>query len=211
MINKQSHYWNKVASKKAFTTALDLQLFAELIVKDALIVDYGCGYGRTLDILHQQGYTNIIGFDFAEKMIKRGKKEFPHLDLRITNGNKINYADNTVDVVLLFAVLTCIIDDDLQLQLIAEIERILKPGGLVYINDFLVNTDDRNRQRYTKFSKKYKNHGVFELPDGALLRHHSAAWITFLTKHFKQIVFKKTIFTTMNGNISNGFVYLGRV
>ncbi len=210
MINRQKAYWNKVASDKRFTTSLDRDLFQSLVPKEAHIVDYGCGYGRTLNELYGMGYTRLTGFDLAEEMIARGKRQFPRLDLRVTHDNKIDCETASVDVVLLFAVLTCIISDTAQRALIKEIFRVLRPGGLLYVNDFLINDDDRNRRRYQKYSSKYGKYGVFELEEGALLRHHTKSHLDELLTGFHCLHDQKTIFTTMNGNISNGFLYLGR-
>ena len=49
---------------------------------------------------------------------------------------------------ILFGVLTCIPSDKEQKSLISEIKRILKPEGIVYVNDFLINSDKRNVLRY---------------------------------------------------------------
>jgi len=208
--NNQTKYWNDVASEKEFTTALDISIVSKLIRKDALLIDYGCGYGRTLDELHSYGYKNLIGFDYASEMINRGKSEYPHLDLRVSENNKIEQASDSVDMVFLFAVLTCIISDDLQKELITEIKRVLKPNGIIYINDFLINTDERNKKRYATYADKYNKYGAFELAEGAILRHHERSWIFELTKEFEKESYSENTFRTMNGNRSNGFVYLGR-
>lgn len=209
MVNQQQ-YWDSVSQKKEFTTLLDLSLAEPFINPDALIVDYGCGYGRTLNQLWQLGYKNLLGFDFSEEMIHRGKREFPYLNLKTSQNNKINCADNSVDMVILFAVLTCIINDNDQQNLMKETERVLKPGGIVYINDFLINHDERNSKRYQTFQEKYKKYGVFELPEGAVLRHHEPKWVDTLTGNFKQQEMKHVTFKTMNGNLSNGFMFVGK-
>jgi len=206
----QQAYWDKVSEKKEFTTLLDLDLVKPFINLDSFIVDYGCGYGRTLNQLWQKGYKNTLGFDFSPEMINRGRKEFPFLTLKISENNSIDHANSSVDMVILFAVLTCIIKDEDQVNLMQEITRVLKPGGIIFINDFLVNTDDRNGKRYAAFLNKYQKYGVFELPEGAVLRHHETGWIDTLTKNFNKEVMNKITFKTMNGNFSNGFVFLGR-
>jgi ubiquinone/menaquinone biosynthesis C-methylase UbiE len=113
-------------------------------------------------------------------------------------------------MVILFAVLTCVITDREQDSLMKEVLRVLKPGGFVYINDFLVNDDDRNKNRYQAFKEKYNTYGVFELPEGALLRHHTETRVMQLTHDFHEVAFNRTTFKTMNGNLSNGFVFMGR-
>ena len=206
---QQKDYWNSVADKKEFTTPFQLDIFSEYVPKDAKILDVGCGYGRTLSELHNHGYANLTGIDFSEKMIERGKFQFPYLDLHTTSGS-INYGDNSFDAIIIFAVLTCIISDEEQTSLLEEAYRVLKPNGIIYINDFLLNTDERNIARYNEYSNKYGKYGVFKLPEGAIVRHHDMAWVKTSTQHFEPLELEQVVYTTMNGNKSNGYFYFGR-
>ena len=206
---EQRDYWDSVSDKKEFTTPFQAEEFSGYVGKDALIVDIGCGYGRTLNELSLLGYTNTVGYDFSEGMIARGTRQYPHLDLRIMTDNRIGLPDGSVDAVILFAVLTCIASDTEQEHLISEIYRVLKPGGILYVNDFLLNSDERNLTRYQKYEEKYGCYGVFELPEGAIVRHHSQERIKTLLKDFSGKEFERLTFTTMNGNRSNGFFYIG--
>lgn len=208
---EQRNYWNQVAEKKEFTTPFQIGEFEKYVKKDSAILDVGCGYGRTLAQLYDNGYKNIIGIDFARNMIERGREQFPYLDLRVKEDERIALPDNSVDAVILFAVLTCIVNNEEQRELIAEIKRVLKPGGILYVNDFLLNADERNLTRYSKYAEKYGVYGVFELPEGALLRHHDKQWLEELFQPFKKKSYEQLIFTTMNGNKSNGFFYIGQL
>lgn len=208
--NDQVRYWNKVANQKEFTTALDLDTLTQFISKEALILDYGCGYGRTLDELYQNGYTNLLGVDFAVDMIARGKAQYPYLNIKTCEDNKMVAKSETFDLVILFAVLTCIISDARQKELICSLERLLKPEGLIYINDFLLNSDERNVSRYACFSDKYNQYGVFELNDGACLRHHSEDHMYDLMDGFEALFFDKKQCLTMNGHVSNAFSMICR-
>lgn len=202
-------YWNSVADTKQFTTPFQLEEFKQYVASDACVLDVGCGYGRTLQELYTTGYKNVTGIDFSVGMIERGKKQFPHLNLLVKETENIDFPDNHFDAVILFAVLTCIPSDTEQQSLISEIKRVLKPGGILYINDFLINSDERNKARYQKYESLYKTYGVFELDEGAILRHHKEEYIHKLTASFEQKHFCPMTFTTMNGNKSNGFFYIG--
>lgn len=206
----QKSYWNSVADTKKFTTPFNIEEFSKYVPIKAKILDVGCGYGRTLNELYRNDYKNLIGIDFSEKLIARGKNLYPSLTLHIQHTEDIDLPDNSVDAVILFAVLTCIIDDNAQKHLLSEIKRVLKPNGIIYINDFLLNSDERNLNRYEKYLKKYKTYGVFELPEGAILRHHSLDYIKELVVGFKKLEFKETTYTTMNGHKSNGFFFIGQ-
>lgn len=207
----QKEYWNGAADTKEFTTPFQIELFEKHVGKNAKILDVGCGYGRTLSQLGENGYKNLCGIDFSEKMIERGKKLNPKLDLSVMAGKNIPFDEKSFDCVILFAVLTCIIDNAEQEYLLSEIKRVLKPGGILYINDFLLNEDRRNLDRYDKFKEKYGQYGVFELPEGAVLRHQSPERVKELTAGFETLEQEKVVYTTMNGHKSNGFYFLGRL
>lgn len=208
---KQDEYWNSVSGKKEFTTPFQAEAFSRFVKRESRILDVGCGYGRTLDELYHNGYRNLIGIDFSSGMIERGKQQFPYLDLRVKENDTIALPDGSVDAVILFAVLTCIQTNGEQEQLLREIKRVLKPQGILYVNDFLLNTDERNLSRYEKFKEVYGTYGVFELPEGAVCRHHDEAWIKQLLGDFSELEYSHLTFTTMNGNKSNGFYFIGEL
>lgn len=206
---KQKEYWDSVSEKKEFTTPFQAAEFSEFVNKEDRILDVGCGYGRTLDELYRCGYRDLTGIDFSEGMIERGKRQFPHLDLRVKRGAGIDLPDGSVDAVILFAVLTCMRTDREQEELLSEIRRVLRARGILYVNDFLLNTDERNLSRYEKCRDVYGRYGVFALPEGAVCRHHDEAWIKALLRDFSELKYKHLTFTTMNGNRSNGFYFIG--
>lgn len=209
-MSTQKEYWNSVADTKEFTTPMQSAVFCRYVNRDAAILDVGCGYGRVLSELHTLGFRNLCGIDFSEKLIARGKRQFPYLDLRVMENETIDFPDASLDAVLLCAVLTCIVADRDQEALIAEIRRVLKPGGLLYVNDFLLNTDLRNRKRYAAWEQVYGTYGIFELPEGAVLRHHDRAHIRKLLSGFRELESEEVIYQTMNGHTSNGFYFAGR-
>lgn len=78
-------YWNSVSETKQFTTPFQFKQFEKYVKPSSLILDMGCGYGRTLHELYQRGYCRLIGIGFSEGMISRGHSLFPELDLRVKN------------------------------------------------------------------------------------------------------------------------------
>ena len=205
-------YWNKAAADKEFTTPFQLAAFEKYVPREALVLDVGCGYGRTLDELYRAGWRGLIGIDFSEAMIERGRAAYPHLDLRVKrSAEKIDLPDASADAVILFAVLTCISSNAEQERMISEIRRVLRPGGILYVNDFLLNADERNTARYEKFKDKYGAYGIFELPECAICRHHDERWIKELLHCFRELEYSCLTFTTMNGHKSNVFYFIGRV
>jgi SAM-dependent methyltransferase len=207
----QIGYWDRVADKKRFSHPLRADWLRKYLKNpEARILDYGCGYGRTLAELSQAGYRRVVGTDFSEAMLARARREFSHSNLVQNDGSVLPIKSESIEAVLLFAVLTCIPDDREQRIVLAEVERVLRPGGLLYISDLLVNDDLRNRERYDRYAEKYNCYGVFELPEGVVVRHHEREWIMGVTRPFHHLEYEPFDVTTMNGNVSAAFQYLGR-
>ncbi|HEX9999556.1 MAG TPA: class I SAM-dependent methyltransferase, partial [Actinoplanes sp.] len=107
--------------------------------------------------------------------------------------------DASVDLVILFAVLTCVPDDAAQRALIGELRRVLRPGGTLYLSDLLLQRD-----------KQYDCTGVFETSDGAVCRHHTSDWLVELLAGFTVAGTRRISVATMNGNRADGIQLLAR-
>jgi hypothetical protein len=112
----------------------------------------------------------------------------------------VPWRDRSFDAVLLLAVLTCIPTDDGQRRLIAELGPVLRPGGLLYVSDLLLQSDDRSVARYRRDADRYGTYGVFEVGDGAVCRHHSAQWLHGLLDGFTVTASREITVATMNAN-----------
>lgn len=118
---EQKEYWNQVSSIKQFTTPFQITEFEKYVGRNSTILDVGCGYGLTLNELHQLGFHNLVGIDFSSGMIEQGKAQFPFLDLRTKETDSIDLPSQGVDAVILFAVLTCIPNNSEQEKLIRKL------------------------------------------------------------------------------------------
>ena len=49
-------------------------IFNKYFKKDKMILDIGCGTGRTTFGLYEMGYTNIVGLDLSEDMLTEARK-----------------------------------------------------------------------------------------------------------------------------------------
>jgi SAM-dependent methyltransferase len=209
-MEKTKDYWNEVANEKIFSHPLRINEIEDYVNINSKILDVGCGYGRTLDAFYKLNYHDLTGIDYSQKMIDRGKLQYPYINFQIMENNEIPYHDNTFDCVILFAVLTCIIGNREQEKIISEIHRVLKSKGIIYISDYLLNTDQRNIDRYEKYKDKYENYGTFEIEGTGIVRHLNNTWIKQLITSFKKINYVEVIHTTMNGNKANGFYFIGQ-
>lgn len=209
-IDNQIAFWNETSKTKTFSHPVDNALFQKWVTKDARILDYGCGYGRTGNDLNRMGYANCLGVDTSEEMIRRGQREFPDLQLTHLAGHEADLAPSTFDSILLFAVLTCIPSDVEQLKLISHLHDLLRPGGLIYVSDYWLQTDARNQKRYEAQFNSDNVFGVFKLRDGGFVRHHTQSWIRNLFKDFEMIHERDHTFKSMNGNASACFQKMAR-
>ena len=101
-------YWNSAAGKKEFTIPLPIAELVPLLHPESAVLDFGCGYGRTLLTLREHGFLNFHGTDIAEAMIGRAREALPEADLRLNEGTSIPWPDAFFDAVILCGVLTCI-------------------------------------------------------------------------------------------------------
>lgn len=81
----------------------------------------------------------------------------------------------------------------------------LKPGGFIYISDYYLQDNEVSKSRYTFFNNDIDNFGVFTLPEGATLRHHTKEWVATLVKDFSILTESIIEVKTMNGNSASAF------
>ncbi|NUR61507.1 MAG: class I SAM-dependent methyltransferase [Catenulispora sp.] len=205
-----TEYWNQAGTTKTFGNPLELTWLAG-VSRQASIVDYGCGYGRLAGELLAAGYTDIEGFDVSAPLIERAGQEHPAARFTVLEDPpRLPREDASVDVLLLFAVLTCVPDSDAQRGIIAEIRRVLKPGGLFYLSDYCLQEDERNRTRYRAQEARFGLYGMFETSDGAICRHHERAWLRELLTGFEVARERDVPVVTMNNNPAIATQFLAR-
>jgi len=209
-INNQSSYWDSVADVKTFTHPVDVPLLSAHLRKDAVIADYGCGYGRVVQMLCDAGFTNVQGYDTSAELIARGKREGVTGLKHIVTPNDLPLLPATVDCILLFAVLTCIPGNDGQDALVKLLHSKLKPGGLLYVSDYYLQPASGEMERYESLNGDDMNYGVFSLPEGATFRHHTPEWIRELFADFSLVHDVRVPVRTMNGADAEAFQLLLR-
>jgi ubiquinone/menaquinone biosynthesis C-methylase UbiE len=94
--------------------------------KDFKILDLGCGDGFIMGLLQKTGYKNVIGFDLAEKLVKKNpfrKRVF------VANCLKLPTSPKSFNVVLINGVLHHLKDVEQMEICLKEIKRVLVPGG----------------------------------------------------------------------------------
>jgi SAM-dependent methyltransferase len=210
-VRSQKAYWDGVAGEKCFAHPLRLDWLASHLTVGHTILDCGYGYGRILVELAQNGYHNAVGADFSFGMLRRCRQLIPPFSLVQADAERLPFRECSFDAVLLFALLTSMPLEAQQRALFSEVQRILRVGGLIYVSDLLLNTDRRNVDRYERFAERFGAYGIFQLPEGVTVRHHTEDWIRCLAAGFDCIAYEPFTVTTMNGHTSAAFQYLGRL
>jgi SAM-dependent methyltransferase len=202
-------YWDANASAYAFSHPIDFRWLGD-VPKDARILDYGCGYGRSLAELRAAGWRNSVGVDFSREMIARGQREHPEVCLRHIEGTPIDEPDGAFDVALLFAVLTTIADDASQEALVSELARLLRPGGLIYVSDYPLQSDARYLERYRRGAAQHGVYGVWTREDGGVFRHHTHERLATLLSLFERVAERDIETRTLSGATAKATQLLAR-
>ncbi len=104
------------------------------------LLDVGCGAG--LDLAHwiAAGWSpdQLAGTDLVAERIERARGACPGVDLRVTDGGSLPFPDSAFDVATVVTVFSSILDPAMRTLLFREMERVVRPGGLVVIYDFVI-------------------------------------------------------------------------
>lgn len=107
------------------------------LLAETVALDFGCGIGRWTPMLART-CGMAIGVDPTEQFLAYARKynalEAPSTYLDYKNGC-IPLDDSSVDVVWACMVLSTVLDDVMLKATIVEIDRVLKPGGLMFLVD----------------------------------------------------------------------------
>jgi tellurite methyltransferase len=117
---------------------IDIYLFDQLlrgrIAPGMRILDAGCGFGRNLVYLLQEGYE-VYGVDSNSEAVEAVRSlaaALPATNFHVESVEAISFPDAFTDVVLSSAVLHFARDDDQFHAMLRGTWRVLKPGGLLF-------------------------------------------------------------------------------
>jgi SAM-dependent methyltransferase len=79
------------------------------------VLDVGCASGRYTNYLFSKGF-DVCGIDTQPDLIKMAKKEYPKIPFKVAPAEKIPFADNSFDTIILFDILEHLADDVLALR-----------------------------------------------------------------------------------------------
>ena len=100
------------------------------------LLDVGCGTGEFLMAAKQAGHR-VVGLDLSEEVITYVKRRHPGLDVRCATLDSSDLHPESIDIVSAFHVVEHVPDP---VDLLRQMTRLLRPGGLVYVRVPNLNT-----------------------------------------------------------------------
>lgn len=106
--------------------------FANSLANGATVLDVGCGPGRDVKLLTQQG-LNVTGLDLSSGLLEVARNKFP--DLQFVEGDMLNlpFADESYDGVWSNTSLLHLETVEDVNQSLNEMHRVLKQQGLLHV------------------------------------------------------------------------------
>ena len=102
----------------------------DYIPRNSKILDFGCGSGRTTEVLRGRGH-DTTGVDFSFAMLKTARSDGRDIPYIAGDASSLSFQDMLFDVVLFsYNGIDCIYPHKQRLKALQEIKRVLKPGGL---------------------------------------------------------------------------------
>jgi len=124
-------------------------IFGDLSGKTAL--DFGSGAGRTAQLLASIGAEKIVGVDHNQSMIDQATKTKGEKVEFIKIDETIPFGANTFDAALSAHVFVEVSTIEEMRQIVTEVYRVLKPGGVFVI---ITNNSEAIGQNYLSYGYK---------------------------------------------------------
>jgi ubiquinone/menaquinone biosynthesis C-methylase UbiE len=113
---------------------------------DRRLLDVGCGSGWDLEQWRHAGWAadRLAGCDVVADRIEAARARCPDVDLRLGDGATLPFPDDAFTVATAATVFSSILEAATRRRLFEEMQRVVRPGGLVVVYDFVVR-NPRNR------------------------------------------------------------------
>ena len=111
-------------------------------LKSKKLLEVGCGTGYSLREFIKWGAApeNVAGIDLLENRVVEARRLCPPaVKIECGSAAKLEFLDESFDLVLQSTVFTSILDSSLRQQVAAEMMRVVKRDGLILWYDFHVN------------------------------------------------------------------------
>jgi ubiquinone/menaquinone biosynthesis C-methylase UbiE len=115
------------------------------LIKDARVLDVGCGIGKVS--AHLASYScQVTGIDISEAALTAARVILPQATFLWSDITQpLPFPDNSFDVIVVSYVLVSLIGEDVVTKLVAELYRVLVPGGVVWLAEATYSPDYEER------------------------------------------------------------------
>ena len=106
--------------------------FLSSLLKEATILDVGCGVGQKTEYIKEKGFSRVEGIDFSEGMVKEAKEKYPEINFEVVDVYDLDKYPKTFDGIFCQAVLLHIPKNRV-VEVLEKMKSKLNGGGLLYI------------------------------------------------------------------------------
>lgn len=173
---KEFDYEKKISGIKEdlrfeiFKSKVSRSLPEELKEMRGRVLDMGCGAGDYTGVIRRCApQFEVYGVDISKEAIKKAKRDFPSIGFSVASAYHLPFPNCFFDVVVMKCVLEHLEDPD---RALAELRRVLKPGGLFYsINPlerdkFVLSSSQRLSWKYQGHFQRFSRASLLSLLEG---------------------------------------------
>lgn len=116
---------------------LEIELILQDLPKGKRVLDIGCGNGFSTAIFAQHS-ASVVGIDYSEAMIKRASNKLgqvPNVTFQVQDVLNLDLPAAEFDVAICQRCLINLVSWEAQQKALANIARVLKPGGLFFFQE----------------------------------------------------------------------------
>ncbi len=217
MDNEEYGAWRNIDYRPAVSEVLPLPLLP-LLPLGGEVLDIGCGKGDAAVFLARNGHQ-VLGIDLGADSLAQARKKAAEEGL---GGARFEEADileadlGGFDAVILIRALTCFSEEVDWGRLLGRVDRSIRPGGFLYLNDFMRSDENEiYRRRYEAGETLGWRPGNFAVEDGEgeilfVAHHHSPEELARIEAPYERRLLRFYDSLSLNGNRCSMVEYIGR-
>ena len=188
-----------------FTTPIPNLRKWSSVNKDSLILDIGCGYGRTLRCLSDDGFTKLYGIDVSPRFISQARQLCPNAHLLVGDCRDISSLyTQKFDVILVMGVIEYILSDQQQNEFFLSIKQMLSPNGIAIFETFTMDWKN-NYKQYLMWMFRTGHIGLFRNSKGFMCHHQTPSHLhRAFDSIFPFVIYEEKKYCSWTNNHING-------